>query len=462
MLGLPTLDAATLLVVEDDPLVAAVLEHTLEREGYIVRTADTAAQMARALETTLPEVVLLDLHLPDLEGIDVIGAVRQLNPHVPIVVLTGNQDVSMVVGCIKAGAFDYLIKPVDPTALFTTVRNAVDKGRADLHISRLERMAHRTAPDGFIGASDPMLELYHEIDRIGPSEIWVLILGESGTGKELAARAIHAASPRQNGPFIAINCAAVPASLQESELFGHERGAFTGASARRLGRFEQATGGTLFLDEIAELSPTLQAQLLRVVQEQRFYRVGGQQEVRTDVRLLSATHADLRGSVGSGTFRNDLYYRLAVYTLRVPPLRDRGGTDIDLLARGFMRDLAASGRIPAGVALGDEALAYLQSYEWPGNVRELRNAIERAAVLSHGVIEARDLPVEILSETVIPDYQRTVPDLTGFRLSELERLAIGQALHRSDGHVGNAAERLGMPRATLYRKLKKIGIDSNH
>lgn len=459
----------TVLVVDDDPLVRDLLTHWLTRAQLRVEGRPDGESALTSLGEVLPDVVILDLSLPGLAGLEVLVRIKSAMPRTPIIILTGTTDIATVVTAMQGGAFDYLAKPVERDKLLSVVDKAVDHAQRTQRLAELDhKNAEEDGLDGIIGRSPSMRALFRQIGRVAASDVTVLVHGESGSGKELVARALHDRSARHKGPFVALNCAAIPESLQESELFGHEKGAFTGAVARHSGRFEQANGGTLFLDEIGEIALSLQAKLLRVFQERRFHRVGGTQEVQVDVRIIAATHRDLFADVGEGRFREDLYYRLAVFELEVPPLRERAG-DLPLLVGHLLTELSKKhGKGP--VTLRPETLARLGEYTWPGNVRELQNALERAVVVAgDGVVHPEDLPRRILQpqaqqplssirpEVVTPSREAAdaiVPVL------ELERRAIVEALAKTGSNVSEAARLLGIPRTTMYRKLKRHGIDA--
>jgi DNA-binding NtrC family response regulator len=373
--------------------------------------------------------------------------------------LTADGTAAPAAAALRLGAFDYLLKPVDRQQLLQTVQRAAATQR--VAVERREAGASQEGGyRGLIGESAVMRRLYRQIERVGASEVTVLVQGESGTGKELVAKALHLASPRAQGPFVPINCAAVPETLQESELFGHERGAFTGASARRTGRFEQASGGTLFLDEVAELDLGLQAKLLRVLQERTFFRVGGTEQIQVDVRVVAATHKDLRELASEGKFREDLYYRLAVFELDLPALRQRR-EDLPALVRHFMALLGERHQRP-GLRLSEEANQLVLGYAWPGNVRELQNALERAVVGCLGdEIEPEDLPRRLREGARAPALVDLQASSSGGGLSpmeELERAAIAEAIRASEGNMSDVIRRLGIPRTTLYRKLRRYGL----
>ncbi len=494
-----------LLVARDDQ-AAVEIRTWLELAGYEVRGFRDAEAALQELGVVLPDVIVLATELPGLSGIDALARVRRSHPRVPVVMILPEVAPRVVSVIMQMGAYDYLVEPLERNKALTTIRNAVERGRMALRLLQLEREATGQGYDGLIGTSPAMRELYRQLDQLASSEVSILLCGESGTGKEIVARAIHANSGRSAGPFVALNCAAIPDTLQESELFGHERGAFTGATARRVGKFEQAHGGTLFLDEVAELSPALQAKLLRVLQERRFYRVGGDVEARSDFRLIAASHRDLLGLVRNGHFREDLYFRVAVYELEIPPLRARGA-DILLLAEHFVRVYGH----PRELRFAPDVVELLAGYAWPGNVRELQNAMQRAAVsATDGVVQMRDLP-RLLRGTDAPAESRpggvVGPDVTGFpaplfpgssslpgipaaptaprapsfdlsvetpfpfrvapapqensdvvRLEELERQAIERAIVQHNGNMSDACRALGISRATLYRKIEKYGL----
>lgn len=467
---------ADVVVIDDDGALVRLVTHWLERDGHRVRGFLEAD--AEALDTAGgADAILLDLELGATSGLDLLKAFQERCAQVPVVMLTAHGEVPAVVEAMRLGAFDYLVKPVSRTRLSATVRNAVEQRR--LHTAvRVGEAEQDGAYVGMIGRSPAMTELARRIERVAPTDVTVLVRGESGTGKELVAQALHARSRRAEGPFVAINCAAIASSLQESELFGHERGAYTGADGRRKGRFEQAHGGTLFLDEIAELTPDLQATLLRVLQERVLYRVGGNEEVRVDVRVVAASHRELAECVRAGTFREDLYYRLAVFEIDVPPLRARGD-DVLLLARAFLAEGAAAMHRSDVPALSAEAEQRLRTHGWPGNVRELRNALMAACINAGARVEVEDLPRALRGPGAVPatvhaPSARPEPPLATtpwaaapdeaaadpalMPMERLERDAIVGALERSRGNVSAVIRELGIPRTSLYRKLKKYGL----
>jgi two-component system response regulator HydG len=444
-----------ILVVDDDDAHRRLTARWLERAGHRVIEACSGGECLARLGESLPDVVLLDLHLEDENGLDILDRLQHQHAGLPVLMLTAERDVETVVSAMQRGAWDYLTKPMGRPKLTATVRNAVAHRRMRLRLHDLEREASENGFGELIGNSEPMKRVYREITRLAQSEITVLVFGESGTGKELVARALHDHSGRSRAPFVALNCAAVPENLQESELFGHEKGTFTGAEERRIGRFEQADGGTLFLDEVGELSPGLQAKLLRVLQERRITRVGGSREFEVDVRVVAATHIDLLEAVEAGSFRQDLYFRLAVYEMELPALRERGD-DIIELAMTFARVLTPPERpVPE---LAPELQALLRAYGWPGNVRELKNAIHRALVAADGQVLTVDaLPPRMRRQA--PQTQlHALPPVESQTMDDIERDVIIRVLDETGGNVSEVIRRLGIPRTTLYRKLKAYGL----
>ena len=448
-----------ILVVDDDDAHRRLVARWLERSGHRVVQACSGGECRARLADTLPDVVLLDIHMEDEDGLDTLARLSRNHPGLPVVMLTADRDVDSVVQAMQSGAWDYLAKPIGRPKLDATVRNAVAHGRMANRLADLEREASTGGGmGGLIGDSAPMRRVYRELSRVATSDITVLVVGESGTGKELVAEALHTHSGRAGAPFVALNCAAIPENLQESELFGHEKGAFTGADERRIGRFEQAHSGTLLLDEVAELSPGLQAKLLRVLQERRFTRVGGRDEIQVDVRVVAATHVDLLDAVEAGTFRQDLYFRLAVYELEMPPLRERGA-DVLELARHFVHELCPPNRVVP--RLDAELQSRLEGYAWPGNVRELKNAINRALVASEdGDLGVEALPPRMRRASAAPQRLHALPDVPAHpqTLEEIEKGAIEHALDAAEGNVSEVIRTLGIPRTTLYRKMRAYGL----
>jgi len=458
-------EKAKILVIDDDADSLASVVAALRRDGYEVSSSVDPKEGLARLAKEGADVVLTDLRMPGLTGLEVIRHVVRENPGVPVVVLTAYGTVESAVEAVRAGASDFLLKPVGVPQLRAAVFKALKERRKnreleskDREIERLREEAGRFAgSSGIIGSSRAMEEVLRKIRLVAPTRMNVLIQGESGTGKELVAREIHAQSPRREKPFVAVNCAAIPETLLETEMFGHERGAFTGAVAARPGKFEMAEGGTLFLDEIGEISPSLQAKLLRAIEQKEMTRVGGSQVIRVDVRILAATNQDLKERVEGTTFREDLFYRLNVFNITVPPLRDRR-EDIPKLAERFLSDVSRENAL-LRKRLSPEAHRLLLSYRWPGNVRELRNAMETSALVSAGeTIGREDLPAEIVKGLIPPSASGPIPLPAPKTLQEIEREAIRSALAETGGNKTRAARILGIGLRTLHRKVKEYGI----
>ena len=441
-----------ILLFEDDDTLASLLARVLRNEGYkvdLLERADvpSAAKLARY------DVVLSDIHLAGgTSGHDVLKRVRATSEHLPVILMTAYADIEGAMNAVGAGAYEYLAKPIEPNDLKRMVSEAIARHRiAGLAAESIDPHAERAKDANIVGTATAMIGVYKTVAQVAPTTATVLIIGESGTGKELVARAIHAKSPRASKPFVAVNCAALPESILESELFGHERGAFTGAAGLKRGLFEEANGGTLFLDEIGEISPKMQVQLLRVLQEGEIRRVGGSDTIKVDVRVVAATNRDLKNELATGRFREDLFFRLQVVTVRVPPLRERKG-DIPLLVKHFTaRHADRLGRTVPRVA--PEVLESLAAYDFPGNVRELSHIVERAMLLAReGVVTAADLPPEVrgaLSNAVAGGTGALADDWP--TLASLERRYIDRVLARTGGNKTRAAEVLGIDRRTLNR-----------
>ncbi|WP_288907602.1 sigma-54 dependent transcriptional regulator, partial [uncultured Desulfovibrio sp.] len=406
------------------------------------------------------DAVLTDVRMARMDGIHTLKSVLEYNPALPVVLMTAYSSVETAVEALRLGAYDYLVKPLDFEILRHTLRQAIEHSRLSVENRELRRqLSEAAARPGILGRSPAMLAMQETIATVAPTEATVLITGESGTGKELVARALHSGSARADKPMVTVNCAALAENLLESELFGHEKGSFTGADRRREGRFVQANGGTLFLDEIGEMPLPLQAKLLRALQEGEVQRVGSDAPLTVDVRVLAATNRDLREEVARRRFREDLYFRLNVISLEVPPLRDRG-EDIPVLAAHFLERFAGRNRKSIR-GFSPQAVDSLLRYAWPGNVRELENAVERAVILCNGdLITRRELPAAI-TEAASPEEASSaaVGALAGLPLDELERRAIGETLRCTGDNKSEAARQLGITRATLHNKLRKYGME---
>jgi len=468
----------TLLIVDDEPNVLYSLKKRLATDALTVLTARTAREGVAAVERERPDAVLLDIRLPDQSGLDAFDRMRAIDPRLPVILVTAYATTETAIEAMKRGAYEYLVKPVDFNLLQQTVAKAVELSRLR-HVPAVfdDGLSGKTPGaegDRIVGRTAAMQEVYKAVGRVAPQDVTVLILGESGTGKELVARAIYHHGRRTDKPFLAINCAAIPEPLLESELFGHEKGAFTGADRRRIGKFEQADGGTLFLDEVGDMTPATQAKVLRLLQDQRFERVGGNEAVRTDVRVIAATNQDLEALVAAGRFRKDLYYRLKVFEVRLPALRQRGD-DLPALVEHFVR--RGNGELGKSVrSVAPEALRLLAAYDWPGNVRELQSAIRHALVVARG---------EILTAECLPDYLRARPsaappvaeaepldlarlvrgllqagegDVYQKVCAAVDRVVLAEVLRHVKGHQVRASELLGMSRNTLRAKLRAVGL----
>ncbi|MBZ6378807.1 nitrogen regulation protein NR(I) [Pacificimonas flava] len=468
---------ATVIVADDDAAIRTVVRQALIRKGHLVRTTDTLSGLNRLLESGVGDVVVTDVGLPDGDGLDFVPELQARRPGLPVIVVSAQNTLATAVRATERGAFEYLPKPFDLDELGRAVAAALDRDEAGAEPD------HEPGDDlPLIGRSPAMQDVYRLIARVVPTDLTVLILGESGTGKELVARAVHDLGPRRTGPFVAVNMAAIPRELIETELFGHEKGAFTGAQARSTGRFEQAQGGTLFLDEIGDMPMDTQTRLLRVLQSGEFQPVGGARTIRTDVRIICATHQDLRRSIEAGTFREDLFYRLNVVPIAMPPLRDRRA-DIGELARHFLK-LAAEEGLPKK-SISSAAITRLEQHDWPGNVRELQNLIRRMAALAREDLLDEDAVIEALGRTTRTERQpaATDADLAGLAeqrafeilsqidetdeqglyehvLAEVEPSILRAALSHTQGNQIRAAKLLGMNRNTLRARLESRNIDA--
>ena len=478
-----------ILLVEDKDSLRAMLRLALEAQGHTVVEARDQTEAQQALRATRPGVVLSDLRLPEGDGLGVLRSAKELDPELPVIVMTAFGSIQDAVTAMREGALDFLAKPVDPDHLLLMVERALAQRRlATENILLKEELAARRGAPQIIGEDAKLKHVTVALQRAATTDATVLLEGESGTGKELFARALHALSPRADGPFVAINCAAIPETLLETELFGHEKGSFTGAMTMRKGRFETANKGTIFLDEIGEMTLGTQTKLLRILQEREFERIGSNTPIKIDIRVITATNRNLSEEVESGKFREDLYYRLNVIHIHMPPLRERK-EDIPLLVEHFLvKYRHAAGSIPTSIS--EEALKRLVDYDWPGNVRELENAIERAVVLSRGnPITVEHLPFgdrreaadrarlagrrsRLESEADEADAEAVATETSSNginsgngngsfkdRIATLERQLIKEALDRADGNRTKAADELGIYRRLLYAKIKEYGLE---
>jgi len=441
-------------VVDDEPAIRELLSFIVTEAGYAVEAFASGGEVL-AHSGQPPAAVLLDLMMPEIDGVEVLKELKRRHPSLPVIILTADDDISRAVEVTKLGAYDYLVKPADQERLLTTLNRALSHGNLEQEVARLrEELGDRYHLRNIIGSSSAMRKVYDQIEKVLESEITVFISGESGTGKELVARAIHHASLRSDGPFIDVNCAAIPEGLQESELFGHEKGAFTGAVAAHPGKFEQAEGGTIFLDEVGEMSGSAQARLLRVLQERVLQRVGGTRSIELNVRVISASNRDLAAMVEEKSFRQDLFYRLVVFPIELPPLRDRR-EDIPLLVEHFLEKHARdAGKHIARV--DPRAMEALVNHGWPGNVRELENVVHRSLLVAAGMdLAPDDLPSGL---TAGRSPVEAVVEAGPMSLEEMERAAIVRALEHNQNNLSDVARQLGIGRSTLYRKLEQYGL----
>jgi two-component system nitrogen regulation response regulator GlnG len=465
-----------LLVVDDEPAILVAFRRAFRNTSLEVITAEAASDGLLLFEQRRPDVAVLDVQLPDQSGLELLRRIRAVDARTPVIFITGKTTTDTAIEAMKLGAYDYLFKPLELGPLRQTIDRALALSRL-VHTPAVvaEEEAVDERADAIIGRCPAMLQVYKAIGRVAEQDVTVLITGETGTGKELVARAIYQHSQRSAGPFLAINCAAIPEQLLESELFGHEKGAFTGADRSRIGKFEQCSGGTLFLDEVGDMSPLTQSKLLRVLQEQRFERLGGNETIQTDVRLLAATNRDLSVLVARNRFRQDLFYRLSVFTIHLPPLRERGD-DVSLLVQHYVRRFSRElGKDVQGVA--PEALHALRQHMWPGNVRELQSVLKQGLLQTTGTVLALDfLPAALLAPNqhpataATPDDSSPLPQFIDQQLAagteglyeqtlrRMERLLLTRVLQHTQGNQVQAAKILGITRGSLRNKLRELGI----
>jgi len=440
---------AAVLIVDDEFSVRDSLSNWFNKDGYRVGTAENATEALRRLQEAEWDVVLLDIKMPGMDGLELQRRIKQLETGAAVIMITAYASVQTAVQALKEGAFDYITKPIDPDELSHLVRRAVEQKRLRTENVQLrERITRMTKLGEIVGESPQMKKVLELVNSVAQTDATVIIRGESGTGKELIAQAIHAASSRRYFPIVPVNCGAIPESLLESELFGHERGAFTGAQYRRKGKLEMANGGTLFLDEVGTISPKTQIDLLRVLETKEFTRVGGSQPVAVDFRVICATNQNLEQLVEAGKMREDFYYRINVFSIYLPPLRERR-SDIPLLAQHFLEKYRMQMNRKVN-SISPEAMDMMVRYDWPGNVRELANAIERAMVVgTETAIRPEDLPLHLNSKT---------EGAAGDTLAEVEKAHVARVLERTGWNITHAADILKIDRVTLYNKIKKYGL----
>lgn len=438
-----------ILVVDDEFSVRDSLFKWFREDGYNVDTAENATEALKKIQESKWDLILLDIKMPGMDGMELQKRIKEIDPGIIIIMITAFASVDTAVQALKVGAYDYVTKPIDPDYLSHIVNNALREKKLSIENLQLrESIKEYSKFDEIIGESQNMKNVLNLIETVAKTDTTVLIRGESGTGKELIARAIHSNSSRRYFPFIPVNCGGLPEGILESELFGHERGAFTGAQYRRKGKFEMADGGTIFLDEIGNVSMKTQMDLLRVIETKKFTRVGSNEEITSDFRIISATNADLEAAVKEGTFREDLYYRLNVFSIFLPPLRERR-SDIPLLAQHFLKKYSISMNKPME-GFSPEAMDILVKYNWPGNIRELENAIERAMVVgTPPYVKPKDLPFQIGEIKKTPSAET---------LAEVEKNHIIYILEKNNWNISRSAEILGIDRVTLYNKIEKYGL----
>ncbi|EFK09887.1 putative Nitrogen assimilation regulatory protein [delta proteobacterium NaphS2] len=466
---------STILIIDDDDQLRASFEKLLKEEGYRVETAPSGETGLKRIEALPPDLVILDMRLPGINGLETFKRINALDPKLPVIIMTAFGTTETAIEATKMGAFDYILKPFDIPEMLDVIRKALDAARFMHSPVEMNAAPDNTSREGLVGRSKPMQDIYKAIGRVSPTNATVLIRGESGTGKELVARAIYQHSLRADKPFLVINCVAIPENLLESELFGYEKGAFTGANHRRVGKIEQANRGTVFLDEIGDMPSSIQAKILRLLQEKSIERLGGRDTIPVDVRIIAATNRDLEGALSEGRFREDLYYRLKVVTIALPPLRERDG-DIPLLSEYFLARAAADFAMD-NPGISKEAISTLSDYSWPGNVREIKNTLQKALIFNRGApvgpeeiaqaISNADLNtakgLEFSEKAIYRWVQEALTTKGTENLFEscMDRFAailVGEALNLTGGNRSRAAKLLGLSRPTLHAKIDKYGL----
>lgn len=455
------------LIVDDEEelrrSLRSVLQTTLPEYSFSISEAENGESAVCKVQSGEFDLVLMDVRMPEMDGLEALERIKSHDPRTFVVIMTAHSNLSDAVTAIKGGAYDYIEKPVDPDKLVQVVTKALETQKMVSNLTVSNPIFDDDIDSKFVGNSKSMHEVFHLINRLSQVDTTVLIRGENGTGKELVSRAIHSNSPRKHGEFVTINCAAIPENLMESELFGHERGAFTGAYERKIGKFQLANNGTIFLDEIGELKPEMQVKLLRVLQERKFVPVGGNREIKTNARIISATNRNLEKMIEDGTFREDLFYRLNVMPIFLPPLRDRVA-DLEGLANYFLRAFALEHKKNIE-SISEDALEVLKKYHWPGNIRELENVIERAFIIeTNSSISVRSLPDQIVNAAEnkvnipLPQYYSGPLDFDKFK-EDTEKEFIVNALNANQGKINKTVAEANIPKNTLLRKIKKYGID---
>jgi two-component system nitrogen regulation response regulator NtrX len=451
--------AGTILVVDDEEDILNSLKGIFSDEGYEVITATGGSEALSRIESSIPDLVLLDIWMPDMDGIETLRRIKEAYPSLPVIMMSGHGTIETAVRTTKEGAYDFVEKPLSLEKLILTASNALEHARLEQEVGLFRKKEEGRY--NITGRSEAILQLKEQIRVVAPTNAWVLIMGENGTGKELVAHTIHRMSRRNSKPLVEVNCAAIPDDLIESELFGHEKGAFTGATTMKKGKFDLAHEGTIFLDEIGDMSLKAQSKTLRILQEQKFERVGGTRTIKVDVRVLAATNKNLEDERAKGSFREDLYFRLNVIPMRVPPLRERLD-DIPELVKEFVQDCSVEANVPPKV-FEDETLRLLRGYNWPGNVRELRNLVERLMIMTPGpVIRPEDLPLPYNKESSTPSvltkaaFEGTLKEAK----ASFEKAYIEHKLREFKGNISQTADAIGIERSNLHRKIKAYGLDT--
>lgn len=451
--------ARTILIVDDEERILQSLEGILADEGFEVVRANSGPAALQRIEEVLPDLVLLDIWMPEMDGIETLVKIKEIHPQLQVVMMSGHGTIETAVKATRLGAYDFIEKPLSLEKVLLSINNALEYYRLEEEISLLkekERDKYKISGD-----SKAIRQLREQIKIVAPTNAWVLISGENGTGKELVAHAIHRLSKRSHKPFVEVNCAAIPEELIESELFGHQKGAFTGATSMKKGKFDLAHEGTLFLDEIGDMSLKAQSKTLRILQEQKFERVGGARTIQVDVRVIAATNKDLEAEIGKGTFRDDLYFRLNVIPIRVPPLRERV-KDILFLVSEFLKEISVNANLESK-DFDEEAIEILKKYHWPGNVRELRNLVERLAIMTPGsVIQGKDIPPPFNQQPRMDDESASILTASSYREAKgnFERAFIARKLREFNGNISQTADAIGIERSNLHKKIKAYGLES--
>jgi two-component system nitrogen regulation response regulator NtrX len=450
--------AKTILVVDDEASILQSLEGILTDEGFEVMLAGSGLSALQKVEA-LPDLILLDIWMPDMDGIETLIKLKEIHPRIQVIMMSGHATIETAVKATRLGAYDFIEKPLSLEKVLLSVQNALDHYRLEEEISLLkekEKKKYRIT-----GESEAVRQLKEQIRIVAPTNAWVLISGENGTGKELVAHTIHRLSKRSQKPFVEVNCAAIPEELIESELFGHEKGAFTGASSTKKGKFDQAHEGSLFLDEIGDMSMKAQSKTLRILQEQKFERVGGARTIQVDVRVIAATNKDLETEIERGTFRDDLYFRLNVIPIRVPPLRERA-EDIPSLVKEFVMEFSLQMNMEPK-EFNSESVHLLQRYYWPGNVRELRNLVERLVIMTHGpVVQAKDIPPPFNQQARMDEEFASVFMASSYKEAKgiFEKAFITRKLREFHGNISQTADAIGIERSNLHKKIKAYGLET--